>query len=408
MAGYPGIAAKAAVLYNVLMPRFLRRHATLYASIAIATLVASTAPTLPAALTRPSPYLTRAEAAAIILLSRQDPLPAVPTVHPYADVYADDWFAKPLLAAAELKILSPDPSGTKMKPFGSVSRGSFLKMLTIAFDLPVNRSHTFADVSPFSWYAPYAGTETEYRLFTHADATTLEPDRFLTQDDARAALQRFAERRTAAEEEEARKLSTAQAEGKVQLYGVISTKRLRVVFVPDAATHFAAPTIVPVLHAPSTSSRSAPVGSIPAVRTTPDGIRADVLALVNAARANAGFAPLARNAALETSAQRYAERMVAEGFFGHTAPDGTTLQDRIDAVGYYDRSFSDDCRCVNGYALGENLARGQRSAQEVVTAWMESPSHRDAILGEDFTDMGLGLSAGVWVQHFGGVLTPQR
>ena len=98
--------------------------------------------------------------------------------------------------------------------------------------------------------------------------------------------------------------------------------------------------------------------------------------------------------------------MNREGFFGHTDPAGHTLTDRIDVVGYYDSNVSADCRCIKGYALGENLARGQRTADEVVRAWMDSPSHREAILGADFTDLGVGVQSGTWVQHFGGVLLP--
>lgn len=390
------------------MPARFRRDAS-FLALALVGVLAFGGARLSASLTRPSPYLTRAEAAAIILLSRPQDVPAAPDLHPYADVYADDWFAPTVLAAAEMEMLSPDVSGTKLKPFGSVNRASFLKMLAIAFDLPLNRPHAFADVSPFSWYAPYAGIETDYLLFRHTHPTALEPDRLLTQDEARAALETFLARRTRETDDEARRLAAAQADGDVQLYGVISTKLLRVVFVSGDPARIAAPAhaAVPRSAAPRASSaRATPSGSVPAARKTTDEIRAEILALVNAARSDAGLAPLVRSEPLERSAQRYAEGMVAEGFFGHTDPRGGTLQDRAEAAGYFDRSLSADCACVKGYVLGENLARGQRSAREVVDAWMESPSHRGAILGKDFTDLGVGLSAGMWVQHFGGVVEP--
>ncbi len=38
---------------------------------------------------------------------------------------------------------------------------------------------------------------------------------------------------------------------------------------------------------------------------------------------------------------------------------------------------------------------------------MDSPSHLDAILSSDFTDLGVGVQSGVWVQHFGGLLLPE-
>lgn len=367
-----------------------------------------------AAVTRLSPYLTRAEAAAIVVIASSERQPTPSARHPYVDVLPTDWFAPSLLAAAERGIVSPDATGTRLRPFGSVNRAAFLKMLTIAFKLPLRSPHAFADVPSDAWYAPYAGVAQTYRLFSHADPSKLEPDRLVTQDEARTALQVFLQLRSKAEEEEAKRAAIAQASGKVQLYTVISTKRLRVVLVADKKQQLSAipeakpaPEHVRYAAPASAAARTAAQQSPLAAPKTADDIRAEVLVLVNMARANAGLGPLARNAALERSAQAYADQMHREGFFGHTDPKGKSLKDRVDAVQYYTQSFSADCQCIKGYALGENLARGQRSAEDVVRAWLESPSHRDAILGPDFQDLGVGIQSGVWVQHFGGVLTPQ-
>lgn len=400
------------------MPRFLRRHALVAAFLATAAIAAGGATTLSAALTRVSPYLTRAEAAAILMLASPAPLPEMPKSHPYVDVLPTDWFAPSMLAAAKIGVLSPDSTGTKLRPFGSVNRASFLKMLSLSFGLPVHQRHAFVDVPANSWYAPYVGAEATYRMFAHANPAKFEPERLVTQDEARTALQVFLQLRSKAEEEEAKKTAFAQANGHVQLYTVISTKRLRVLLAANDT---------PPLRAAANSSSSAPMSSrassassvrpgtawgaprpsaVPAQKKTTDDVRAEILALVNIARANVGLPALARNAALERSAQAYATQMHAEGFFGHTDPRGNSLKDRVDVVGYYTSNVSADCQCIKGYALGENLARGQKSAEEVVRAWLDSPSHRDAILGEDFTDLGVGIESGTWVQHFGGVLLP--
>lgn len=368
-----------------------------------------------AALTRVSPYLTRAEAAAILLLASPAPLPKTSANHPYTDVFATDWFAPTTLAAARLGMISPDATGTKLRPFGSVNRAAFLKMLTLAFGLPVHQRHSYGDVPANAWYAPYAGTETTYRLFTHASPDKLEPDRLVTQDEARTALQVFLQLRSKAEKEEAMKTAVAQKSGQVQLYTVISTKRLRVVLLSDpkkqlksVAESQPAPERTEYAQRSSVSppTLSAQHAAAPAKKKTVDDVRADVLALVNSARANAGLPALKRSEPLERSAQAYADQMNRENFFGHTDPNGKTLQDRIDVVGYYSNSVSSDCQCIKGYTLGENLARGQRSADEVVRSWMDSPSHREAILERDFTDIGIGIQSGVWVQHFGGALLP--
>ena len=45
-----------------------------------------------------------------------------------------------------------------------------------------------------------------------------------------------------------------------------------------------------------------------------------------------------------------------------------------------------------GYShVGENLAVGYENPEDAVKAWMESPSHRDNILGEDYKSIGIGV-----------------
>ncbi|BDG35019.1 CAP domain-containing protein [Saccharococcus caldoxylosilyticus] len=43
---------------------------------------------------------------------------------------------------------------------------------------------------------------------------------------------------------------------------------------------------------------------------------------------------------------------------------------------------------------GENIAAGQRTPQEVVNAWMNSPGHRANILNKNFTHIGVGYAKG--------------
>ncbi len=378
----------------------LRRPATLLAVLAFGGTAMLGNEALTASLMRVSPYLTRAEAATIILLANPSPLPEAPPTDLFIDVLPSDWFASTMFAAAELGVVSPDASGTKLRPFGTVNRAAFLVMLAKSFSLPLHGPHAFSDVPSNAWYAPYAGIEQSYRLFTHAHPSKLEPDRLVTQDEAAAALERFAALRSKEEDKQEQETSIAQATGDVHLYAVISTKRMRVVLVDDGQRRFTGASFA------RASSASSAAATAPIARTSIDDVRAEVLSLVNAARTKEGLAPLQRDITLETSAQAYANNMHDEGFFGHTDPSGHTLQDRFGAVNYYERSMSDDCQCIKGYTLGENIARGQRSAKEVVQAWMDSPSHRDAILGKDFTDLGVGIQSGVWVQHFGGLLTP--
>src|SRR3954451_7466928 len=113
------------------------------------------------------------------------------------------------------------------------------------------------------------------------------------------------------------------------------------------------------------------------------------LCLLNQQRAANGIGPLVENAALSTASTGYSQRMLAQGFFGHESPDGSTLVQRLTDAGY----LGDD----DAWVVGENIGWGQASlatARSMVTAWMNSPGHRENLLSADYTQVGLGLALG--------------
>ncbi|GAA2411222.1 hypothetical protein GCM10010420_45130 [Streptomyces glaucosporus] len=118
-----------------------------------------------------------------------------------------------------------------------------------------------------------------------------------------------------------------------------------------------------------------------------------VLGLVNAERAKAGCRPLTLDAKLTGAAQKYAETMGGRGVLSHTGPGGSTMASRINEAGY---SWS---------ALAENIARGQKTPEQVMNSWMNSPGHRANILNCAYQDIGIGMSEKPkgpwWVQNFG-------
>ncbi|MFL6262475.1 MAG: CAP domain-containing protein [Thermoanaerobaculia bacterium] len=126
-------------------------------------------------------------------------------------------------------------------------------------------------------------------------------------------------------------------------------------------------------------------------------VRAAMLAQVNAERKQAGVAPLRPNPRLDQAAQSHAQDMLARHYFAHESPEGKTVRERARAAGY-------DWR-----AIGENIAEGQLSVEEVMDTWMHSPPHRRNILDRDFKELGVGLALGrsggewqtEWVQTFG-------
>lgn len=147
-----------------------------------------------------------------------------------------------------------------------------------------------------------------------------------------------------------------------------------------------------------TTEPAAPV-STAACTTELTSILEGLLAETNLVRSNHDAPPLRLSLKLGEAAQDHAEDMVARDYFAHTSPDGaSTISSRIDEVNY---DFS---------AAGENLAAGFNSPQEVVTAWLNSPSHRENLLDPDFVDVGFGLFLdpvsdtefdSYWVQNLG-------
>lgn len=334
----------------------------------------------------PSPYVQRGELATALILARNPNVPKVKNTGQYPDVSRGDALEPYLLAAGQYGILSPDRSG-KLRPAASVSRAEFLKMLTQTFGLPNNYPYSFIDVPKSAWYEPYAGLAQKYNLFEREDISKLNPERLVMRTEALEGLRTFLRLRDETENTaKAQQLAEEQAREKLTIYSVISTRRTRVVFVQKKQ-----PTKV-------TTPAPTPI-SLPQLRT-------EVVKLVNTIRLGKSLKPLHYNQLLENSAQTYADAMAEQGFFGHVSPEGQTLKDRIGETGYYDREFSGECNCVKGFSLGENLARGQKTPDEVVEAWMKSPSHRAAILNADYTDIGIGVKSAVWVQHFGGILLP--
>lgn len=125
-------------------------------------------------------------------------------------------------------------------------------------------------------------------------------------------------------------------------------------------------------------------------------VRRELLTRLNDARAAQRIPPLRPQPRLDRVAQDYAERMLREGFYDHHDPMGASVLERVQAIGY---SFS---------MVGENLASGQFTAEQVFDGWMGSPAHRENLLDRDFREVGHGVAHGkgaagwqvLWVQVF--------
>ena len=115
-----------------------------------------------------------------------------------------------------------------------------------------------------------------------------------------------------------------------------------------------------------------------------DGPKAELFRLHNSVRPF----PFRYDAQLDTAAQQFAEYMNRTKVLHHEA-DGRRPDERMEAAGYRPSNWS------------ENIAQGQRNAQEAHDDWMSSGGHRSNILSRDFKDIGFGRSGEFWVTCFG-------
>lgn len=119
-------------------------------------------------------------------------------------------------------------------------------------------------------------------------------------------------------------------------------------------------------------------------------IEQQVIELTNVERRNNGLADLQADTALSNVAREKSNDMQTNNYFSHTSP---TYGSPFDMIRDFDVSYN---------SAGENIAQGQRSAEEVVQAWMDSEGHRANIMNGDFTHIGVGYieEGHYWTQMF--------
>ncbi len=107
-----------------------------------------------------------------------------------------------------------------------------------------------------------------------------------------------------------------------------------------------------------------------------------LLASTNQQRTGAGLKAYSISHKLNSAAQTKAQHMIANNYWAHIAPDGTSPWYFIGVSNYaYVRA-------------GENLAYGFATSADVLTGWMNSPSHRSNVLDAKFKDVGFGIANG--------------
>lgn len=139
---------------------------------------------------------------------------------------------------------------------------------------------------------------------------------------------------------------------------------------------------------PAQQTPSQPAQSTPqTTQNVPSGVRGEVYRLVNEQRQKNGKNSLQYRNDLQAAADLRANEIIES--FSHTRPNGTSCETVIN---------------VANTGWGENIAYGQRTPDEVMDGWMNSPGHKANILKNEFNGIAVGYAEKnglkYWVQLF--------
>jgi LysM repeat protein len=115
----------------------------------------------------------------------------------------------------------------------------------------------------------------------------------------------------------------------------------------------------------------------------------DLIEAVNALRASYGLAPYGTNSILMAAAQGHADPMAATGRVSHTGAGGSSVTDRLLALGY---PLAGDLS-LGGFR-SENITSGSEgmSALEAVDRWTGDAPHLTTMISPDLTEIGAGVT----------------
>jgi len=259
----------------------------------------------------------------------------------YQDVPSTHWAYKEIRALTEKGVFS---NTTTFNPDAPLSRAQMAKLLVVAYQIKIDDYHqvTFKDVPQDNW-KPFIITLAEVKISEGVSWNYFSPYAKVT----RAQLSVFIDR--------------AMIWDQKRDSGVIKYDSTKKVYVDS--TLAINDTAIQTVH------------------------------LVNLERAKAGLPALVADAPLSKIATVKAEDMVKNNYFDHISPTYGKPWDMAKQFGYSYSSF------------GENIAYGQKTPQEVVTAWMNSPGHKANILNKDYTNIGAGIKKDAngriyWVHMF--------
>ena len=114
----------------------------------------------------------------------------------------------------------------------------------------------------------------------------------------------------------------------------------------------------------------------------------ELLNYLNDARKKQGLGTLCYDQRLITTAQMHTQEMVQMQRMTHSTLDGSTMGDR---AGYLGMKWS---------ILGENVGMGMTTAEDIFSAWMNSPGHRANMLSPNYNSCGSFSIKTYWTMEF--------
>jgi len=124
--------------------------------------------------------------------------------------------------------------------------------------------------------------------------------------------------------------------------------------------------------------------------STLSAFEAKVVELTNAERSKAGLKPFKINNELSKVSRIKSQDMTDKNYFDHNSPTYGSPFDMMKKFG------------ISYKTAAENIAKGQKTPEEVVKAWMNSTGHRANILNSKLDQIGVGFDSrsNAWTQMF--------
>ena len=99
--------------------------------------------------------------------------------------------------------------------------------------------------------------------------------------------------------------------------------------------------------------------------------------------------PVRWNDTLALAAKEHSKDMYTNNFFSHTGSDLSSMGVRIRRQGY------------SWTICGENIGKGYKTEEQVITGWMNSPGHCSNIMNPKFKEIGVAKMGDYWTLVLG-------